>query len=105
MYKVTIWAYSLQRENTAYVLETILNIFHTAEKLLLLKEAEWNDFLQQLCQLIDFPEKTTGATRAKLNLLCYLCTIVGNKEAATKLIKTQLVSNLACQEPVRLAQS
>ncbi|XP_060103490.1 serine/threonine-protein kinase ULK4 [Heteronotia binoei] len=63
---------------------------YSAEKLLLLKEMEWNDFLQQLCQLIDSQEKTTGTTRAKLNLLCYLCTVVGNKEVATKFIKTQL---------------
>ncbi|KAL8165531.1 UNVERIFIED_CONTAM: hypothetical protein K2H54_047073 [Gekko kuhli] len=74
---------------------------YSAEKLLLLKEAEWNDFLQQLCQLIDSPEKTTGATRAKLNLLCYLCTVVGNKEVATKLIKTQLFTVLIQQ--LRLA--
>nr|XP_056713038.1 LOW QUALITY PROTEIN: serine/threonine-protein kinase ULK4 [Euleptes europaea] len=70
---------------------------HSAEKLLLLKEAEWNDFLQQLCQLIDSPEKSTGTTRAKLNLLCYLCTVVGNKEVATKLIRTQLFTVLMLQ--------
>ncbi|XP_048367754.1 serine/threonine-protein kinase ULK4 isoform X2 [Sphaerodactylus townsendi] len=70
---------------------------HSVEKLLLLKEAEWNDFLQQVCQLIDSPEKSTGATRAKLNVLCYLCTVVGHKEVATKLIRTQLFTALILQ--------
>ncbi|XP_061443577.1 serine/threonine-protein kinase ULK4 isoform X2 [Rhineura floridana] len=63
---------------------------HSVEKLLILKEAEWNDFLHQVCQLTDSPEKSTGAARVKLNLLCYLCTIVSNKEIATRLISTQL---------------
>nr|XP_034984718.1 serine/threonine-protein kinase ULK4 isoform X4 [Zootoca vivipara] len=63
---------------------------HSAEKLLMLNEDDWNDFLHQVCQLTDSPEKSTGAARIKLNLLCYLCTIVGNKEVATKLISTQL---------------
>ncbi|XP_054848125.1 serine/threonine-protein kinase ULK4 [Eublepharis macularius] len=70
---------------------------HSAEKLLLLKETEWNDFLQQLCQMIDSPEKSTGTARAKLNLLCYLCTVVANKEVATKLIRTQLFTVLIQQ--------
>ncbi|KAH0627228.1 hypothetical protein JD844_002730 [Phrynosoma platyrhinos] len=64
---------------------------HSAEKLLMLREAEWNDFLQQVYQLIDSQEKTTGAARIKLNLLCYLCTVVCNKEVATRLISTQLL--------------
>ncbi|KAJ6661988.1 hypothetical protein lerEdw1_012835 [Lerista edwardsae] len=63
---------------------------YSAEKLAMLKEAELNDFLQQVCQLTDSPEKSTGAARAKLNFLCYLCTVVNNKEVATRLIGTQL---------------
>ncbi|XP_074844337.1 serine/threonine-protein kinase ULK4 [Carettochelys insculpta] len=63
---------------------------HSAEKLSSLKEMDWNDFLQQACSLIDSTEKNTGATRAKLNLLCYLCTVAGHKEVATKLISSQL---------------
>uniref|UniRef100_A0A8C4VSH5 Unc-51 like kinase 4 n=1 Tax=Gopherus evgoodei TaxID=1825980 RepID=A0A8C4VSH5_9SAUR len=60
------------------------------EKLSSLKEMDWNDFLQQVCSLIDSTEKNTGATRAKLNLLCYLCTVAGHKEVATRLISSQL---------------
>uniref|UniRef100_A0A8D2IZ16 Unc-51 like kinase 4 n=1 Tax=Varanus komodoensis TaxID=61221 RepID=A0A8D2IZ16_VARKO len=63
---------------------------HSAEKLLMLKETEWNDFLEQVCQLTGSSEKTTGAARVKLNLLCYLCTVVANKEVATRLINSQL---------------
>ncbi|XP_053121041.1 serine/threonine-protein kinase ULK4 isoform X2 [Hemicordylus capensis] len=63
---------------------------YSAEKLSMLQEAELNDFLQHVGQLIDSPEKTTGAARAKLNLLCYLCNVVGNKEVATRLISTPL---------------
>ncbi|XP_066484015.1 serine/threonine-protein kinase ULK4 isoform X2 [Tiliqua scincoides] len=70
---------------------------YSAEKLSLLKEAELNDFLQQVCQLTDSPEKSTGAARAKLNLLCYLCTVVNNKEVATRLIGTQLFPVLTQQ--------
>uniref|UniRef100_A0A8D2IX39 Unc-51 like kinase 4 n=1 Tax=Varanus komodoensis TaxID=61221 RepID=A0A8D2IX39_VARKO len=65
---------------------------HSAEKLLMLKETEWNDFLEQVCQLTGSSEKTTGAARVKLNLLCYLCTVVANKEVATRLINSQLVT-------------
>ncbi|CAM4515529.1 unnamed protein product [Lepidochelys olivacea] len=63
---------------------------HSVEKLLSLKEMDWNDFLQQVCSLVDSTEKNTGATRAKLNLLCYLCTVAGHKEVATRLISSQL---------------
>ncbi|XP_074918628.1 serine/threonine-protein kinase ULK4 [Chelonoidis abingdonii] len=63
---------------------------HSAEKLSSLKEMDWNDFLQQMCSLIDSIEKNTAATRAKLNLLCYLCTVAGHKEVATRLISSQL---------------
>ncbi|XP_042333128.1 serine/threonine-protein kinase ULK4 isoform X2 [Sceloporus undulatus] len=70
---------------------------HSAEKLLMLKEAEWDDFLQQVYQLIDSQERTTGTARIKLNLLCYLCTVVGNKEVATRLISTQLFPELIQQ--------
>uniref|UniRef100_A0A8C3PCV3 Unc-51 like kinase 4 n=1 Tax=Chrysemys picta bellii TaxID=8478 RepID=A0A8C3PCV3_CHRPI len=63
---------------------------HSVEKLSSLKEMDWNDFLQQMCSLIDSTEKNTGATRAKLNLLCYLCTVAGHKEVATRLISSQL---------------
>ncbi|XP_053875548.1 serine/threonine-protein kinase ULK4 isoform X1 [Malaclemys terrapin pileata] len=63
---------------------------HSVEKLSSLKEMDWNDFLQQMCSLIDSTEKNTGAMRAKLNLLCYLCTVAGHKEVATRLISSQL---------------
>ncbi|XP_019364443.1 PREDICTED: serine/threonine-protein kinase ULK4 isoform X1 [Gavialis gangeticus] len=63
---------------------------YSAEKLSSLKETDWNDFLQQICSLIDCTEKNTGTARAKLNLLCYLCTVAGHKEVATRLICSQL---------------
>lgn len=65
----------------------------------MLTEAELNDFLEQVCQLTDSQEKSTGVARAKLNLLCYLCTVVNNKEVATRLIGTELVSSIAYQKP------
>ncbi|XP_029445562.1 serine/threonine-protein kinase ULK4 [Rhinatrema bivittatum] len=63
---------------------------HSAEKLACLQELDWNSFLQQVCSLIDSAEKTTGAPRMKLNLLCYLCCVAGHKELATRLINSQL---------------
>ncbi|XP_073915207.1 serine/threonine-protein kinase ULK4 isoform X3 [Castor canadensis] len=63
---------------------------HSADKLLCLKDQEWNDFLQQACSQIDCTEKSAGASRAKLNLLCYLCVVAGNKEVATRLLHSPL---------------
>ncbi|XP_027728282.1 serine/threonine-protein kinase ULK4 isoform X2 [Vombatus ursinus] len=70
---------------------------YTAEKLLFLKEQEWHEFLQQVCCQLDTTEKSTAASRAKLNLLYYLCTISNHKEVATKLIHSQLLPLLIQQ--------
>uniref|UniRef100_A0A8D2KS36 Unc-51 like kinase 4 n=1 Tax=Varanus komodoensis TaxID=61221 RepID=A0A8D2KS36_VARKO len=77
---------------------------HSAEKLLMLKETEWNDFLEQVCQLTGSSEKTTGAARVKLNLLCYLCTVVANKEVATRLINSQLLIHVFDYRRARAAR-
>ncbi|XP_007505118.1 serine/threonine-protein kinase ULK4 [Monodelphis domestica] len=70
---------------------------YSAEKLVFLKEADWQDFLQQVCTQLDTGEKSTAASRAKLNLLCYLCTIANHKELAVKLIHSQLMPMLIQQ--------
>ncbi|XP_064130825.1 serine/threonine-protein kinase ULK4 isoform X3 [Loxodonta africana] len=59
---------------------------YSVDKLVFLKDQDWNDFLQQVCSQIDSTEKSTGASRAKLNLLCYLCVVAGHKEVATRLL-------------------
>ncbi|KAM5233477.1 serine/threonine-protein kinase ULK4 isoform 2-T2 [Hipposideros larvatus] len=63
---------------------------HSVDKLVLLKDQDWNDFLQQVCSQIDSAEKTTGASRAKLNLFCYLCVVAGHREMATRLLHSPL---------------
>ncbi|XP_076774079.1 serine/threonine-protein kinase ULK4 isoform X13 [Arvicanthis niloticus] len=63
---------------------------YSAEKLLVLKDQDWNEFLQQVCSQIDSSEKSTGALRAKLNLLCYLCVVATHKEVATRLLHSPL---------------
>ncbi|XP_042673471.1 serine/threonine-protein kinase ULK4 isoform X3 [Centrocercus urophasianus] len=63
---------------------------YSAEKLSSLKDVDWNDFLHQACLLLDSTEKNPGAARSKLNLLSYLCTVAGHKEAASRLINSQL---------------
>ncbi|XP_066207366.1 serine/threonine-protein kinase ULK4 isoform X1 [Saccopteryx leptura] len=63
---------------------------HSVDKLVLLKDQDWNDFLQQVCSQIDSTEKTAGASRAKLNLLCYLCVVAGQRELATRLLHSPL---------------
>uniref|UniRef100_A0A8D1M065 Protein kinase domain-containing protein n=1 Tax=Sus scrofa TaxID=9823 RepID=A0A8D1M065_PIG len=63
---------------------------HSVEKLVFLKDQDWNDFLQQVCSQIDSTEKSTGASRAKLNLLCYLCVVAGHREVATRLLHSPL---------------
>ncbi|XP_064410175.1 serine/threonine-protein kinase ULK4 [Latimeria chalumnae] len=70
---------------------------YSAEKLISLKEQDWNNFMQQLCLLLNSNEKTTGTPRAKLNLICYLCTVAGHKEVATRLINSQLFPLLTQQ--------
>ncbi|XP_036047520.1 serine/threonine-protein kinase ULK4 [Onychomys torridus] len=63
---------------------------YSVDKLLVLKDQDWNDFLQQVCSQIDSSEKTTGVSRAKLNLLCYLCVVSTHKEVATRLLHSPL---------------
>ncbi|XP_043920668.1 serine/threonine-protein kinase ULK4 [Protopterus annectens] len=70
---------------------------YSAEKLASLNDQDWHNFIQQLCSLIDSSEKTIGAQRAKLNILCYLCTVAGNKEVAKKLINSQVFPLLTQQ--------
>ncbi|XP_074051981.1 serine/threonine-protein kinase ULK4 isoform X1 [Macrotis lagotis] len=70
---------------------------YTVEKLILLKEQDWCEFLQQVGSQLDTSEKSTAALRAKLNLLCYLCTVANHKEIATKLIHSQLLPLLIQQ--------
>ncbi|XP_013015637.2 serine/threonine-protein kinase ULK4 isoform X2 [Cavia porcellus] len=63
---------------------------HSAEKLLLLKDQDWNDFLQQVCSQIDSTERSASASRAKLNLLCYLCMVATHREVAGRLLNSPL---------------
>ncbi|KAL4678278.1 hypothetical protein H8959_020952 [Pygathrix nigripes] len=63
---------------------------YSVDKLLFLKDQDWNDFLHQVCSQIDSTEKSMGASRAKLNLLCYLCVVAGHQEVATRLLHSPL---------------
>nr|KAF6311421.1 unc-51 like kinase 4 [Myotis myotis] len=63
---------------------------YSVDRLVSLKDQDWNDFLQQVCSQIDCPEKTMGASRVKLNLLCYLCVVAGQREVATRLLHSPL---------------
>ncbi|KAM5157000.1 serine/threonine-protein kinase ULK4 [Mantella aurantiaca] len=68
---------------------------YSGEKLASLKEPDWNNFLTQLCSLLDSSEKV--APRAKLNVLCYLCTVSAHKELATRIINSQIFPSLIQQ--------
>ncbi|XP_063263278.1 serine/threonine-protein kinase ULK4 isoform X2 [Prinia subflava] len=70
---------------------------HSVEKLLSMKDVDWNNFLKRVCSLLDSSEKNTGAARSKLNLLYYLCTLVVHKEMANRLISSQLFATLIQQ--------
>ncbi|XP_012885695.1 PREDICTED: serine/threonine-protein kinase ULK4 [Dipodomys ordii] len=67
---------------------------HSAEKLLGLREQDWSKFLQQACSQLDSTEKSTVASRAKLNLLCYLCAVASHKAVATRLLHSPLFNLL-----------
>ncbi|XP_033618544.1 serine/threonine-protein kinase ULK4 isoform X3 [Fukomys damarensis] len=62
----------------------------SVDTLLSLKDQDWNDFLQQVCSQIDSTEKSAGALRAKLNLLCYMCVVAAHQEVATRLLHSPL---------------
>lgn len=61
------------------------------DKLLVLKDPDWSAFLQQVCSQMDSSDKSAGAARAKLNLLCYLCVVAAHKDVATRLLRSPLV--------------
>ncbi|XP_023603500.1 serine/threonine-protein kinase ULK4-like, partial [Myotis lucifugus] len=63
---------------------------YSVDRLVSLKDQDWNDFLQQVCSQVDCAEKTMGASRAKLNLLCFLCVVAGQREVATRLLHSPL---------------
>ncbi|XP_027271214.1 serine/threonine-protein kinase ULK4 isoform X10 [Cricetulus griseus] len=63
---------------------------YSVDKLQVLKDQDWNDFLQQVCSQIDSIEKSAGTLRAKLNLLCYLCVVATHREVATRLLHSPL---------------
>ncbi|CAH6777563.1 Ulk4 [Phodopus roborovskii] len=63
---------------------------YSVDKLQLLKDQSWNEFLQQVCSQVDSSEKSVGTSRAKLNLLCYLCVVATHKEVATRLLHSPL---------------
>ncbi|KAK1332565.1 hypothetical protein QTO34_007248 [Cnephaeus nilssonii] len=63
---------------------------YSVDQLVSLKDQDWNGFLQQVCSQIDCTEKTMGASRAKLHLLCYLCVVAGQREVATRLLHSPL---------------
>ncbi|XP_015212512.2 serine/threonine-protein kinase ULK4 isoform X1 [Lepisosteus oculatus] len=63
---------------------------YSAEKLASLSDKEWGSFLQQLSSSLESGDRNAGAPRTKLNLLCYLCTVSGHKEVATRLLNSQL---------------
>ncbi|KAM7072224.1 serine/threonine-protein kinase ULK4 isoform 1-T7 [Acridotheres tristis] len=70
---------------------------YSVEKLSSMKEVDWNNFLKRVCSLLDSSEKNIGATRSKLNLLYYLCTLVVHKEIANRLISSLLFPMLIQQ--------
>lgn len=72
-----------------------LNSFSSADRLSSLSSEDWCQFLQQVCAVLESVDRAGSASatvpRAKLNLLCYLCTICNHRETATRLIHSQLV--------------
>lgn len=64
-----------------------------------LSDEDWTVFILQLCSPLEEPNPSTAppppphstATRSKLNLLCYLCCVVGHKVIANKLMNSTLV--------------
>lgn len=85
---------------------------YSVEKLLSLGDDCWNTFLDQLCSFFDEQHSSTSvafspvtvtaassstATRSKLNLLCYLCCVVGHKDISNRLMNSNLLPVLTQQ--------
>uniref|UniRef100_A0A3Q1EW38 Unc-51 like kinase 4 n=1 Tax=Acanthochromis polyacanthus TaxID=80966 RepID=A0A3Q1EW38_9TELE len=74
---------------------------YSVEKLRSLSDEEWTVFLSQLCSSLEEQNPSTSvfssgassstAVRSRLNLLCYLCCVVGHKVIANRLINSKLV--------------
>ncbi|CAG6015922.1 unnamed protein product [Menidia menidia] len=81
---------------------------YSVEKLQSLSDEEWTVFLLQLCSSFEHqslsncspsssaPAPST-AIRSKLNLLCYLCCVVGHSAVANRLINSSLLPVLTHQ--------
>ncbi|XP_072250819.1 serine/threonine-protein kinase ULK4 [Leuresthes tenuis] len=81
---------------------------YSVEKLQALSDEEWTVFLSQLCTSLEqqsmsncppsssAPPPST-AIRSKLNLLCYLCCVVGHTNVANRLINSSLLLVLTQQ--------
>lgn len=79
----------------------------SVEKLQSLSDEEWTVFLLQLCSSLgeqnpsshlsssssNTRPPSSTAIRSRLNLLCYLCSVVGHKVVANRLINSTLVGN------------
>ncbi|XP_033495595.2 serine/threonine-protein kinase ULK4 [Epinephelus lanceolatus] len=82
---------------------------YSVEKMQSLSDEDWTVFILQLCSSLEEPNPSTApppplpppphstATRSKLNLLCYLCCVVGHKVIANKLMNSTLLPVLTQQ--------
>ncbi|XP_044062546.1 serine/threonine-protein kinase ULK4 isoform X2 [Siniperca chuatsi] len=75
---------------------------YSVEKLQSMSDAEWTVFLLQLHssfeeQNLSAAPPSSTATRSRLNLLCYLCCVVGHKVIANRLINSSLLPVLTQQ--------
>ncbi|KAK5892707.1 hypothetical protein CesoFtcFv8_013061 [Champsocephalus esox] len=70
---------------------------YSVEKLQSLSDEEWTVLLLQFCSSLEEQHPSTApsphsiATRSRLNLLCYLCCVVGHKAIANRLINSKLL--------------
>ncbi|XP_031134163.1 serine/threonine-protein kinase ULK4 isoform X1 [Sander lucioperca] len=76
---------------------------YSVQKLQSLSDEEWTFFLLQLCSSLEeqnpsaAPSPHSTATRSRLNLLCYLCCVVGHKVIANRLMNSTLLPVLTQQ--------
>ncbi|XP_070768283.1 serine/threonine-protein kinase ULK4 [Enoplosus armatus] len=71
---------------------------YSVEKLQSLSDEEWTVFFLQLCSSLEEQNPSAPppppSTRSRLNLLCYLCCVVGHKVIANRLINSALLPAL-----------
>ncbi|XP_077577822.1 serine/threonine-protein kinase ULK4 [Stigmatopora nigra] len=69
---------------------------YTVDQLLLLSKEDWSIFIEHLCSSLEGQKTSTTSTaiQSTMDLLCYLCFVVKDKEVANRLMNSKMPQSL-----------